>query len=111
MAAGHRLAILSGQVGMLADGSVPSDRETEAEAMWANVEMALAGAGFSLNTIVKVTMYVVVGTSAAPPSQIRERLLGSHKPASTLLYVSGLARPDLHYEVEVIAALLPETGV
>ena len=36
--------------------------------------------------------------------EVRSRWLGEARPASTLLIVSGLARPDLRVEVEVVAA-------
>ena len=102
---GCRLAFLSGQVGTFADGTVSEDADVEARTMWSNVKAALAGADFPLSAIVKITLYIVAGSDIGPPSRIREELLGAHKPASTLVYVAGLARPGWRYEADVIATM------
>jgi enamine deaminase RidA (YjgF/YER057c/UK114 family) len=64
----------------------------------------LAGVGLEVSAIAKVTTFVVAGTDAAPIRAARARALGEHRPASTLVYVAGLASPDYRYEVEVTAA-------
>jgi 2-iminobutanoate/2-iminopropanoate deaminase len=100
-----RMAFLSGQVGASPSGSTPGDIDIEAGTMWSNVKVALAAANFPLEAIVKITLYVVIGSDIRPPSVAREQLLGAHKPASTLVYVAGLAKPEWHYEVDVIATM------
>jgi enamine deaminase RidA (YjgF/YER057c/UK114 family) len=36
--------------------------------------------------------------------KVRAEVLNGHKPASTLVYVSGLVKPEWKVEIDVIAA-------
>jgi enamine deaminase RidA (YjgF/YER057c/UK114 family) len=35
---------------------------------------------------------------------VRDEVLGEHRPASTLMYISGLARPEWLIEIDYVAA-------
>lgn len=54
--------------------------------------------------IVKVTQYLTCADDIPAYSAVRSRYLGDGRPASLLLVVAQLGRPDVLVEVEVIAA-------
>ncbi len=97
--AGRRL-LVSGQIGLRPDGSLPEGLEAQMEAAWDNLIAVLAHAGMAVNDLVKVTVYVTVPGSVGPYRTVRDRKLAGHAPACTYLEVSGLARPDFLVEVE-----------
>jgi enamine deaminase RidA (YjgF/YER057c/UK114 family) len=49
-------------------------------------------------------MYLVNRDDVAAARAVREEVLGGHRPASTLAYVSGLAAPEWLIEIDFIAA-------
>jgi 2-iminobutanoate/2-iminopropanoate deaminase len=57
--------------------------------------------------IIHYTSYLVAGTDTKPYDEARLRHLGAARPASTKVYISGLARPELLCEVQAFAAAAP----
>ena len=102
--AGYRFLSLSGQVGTLPDGTIPDGVEAQTEAAWSNVVKCLEANGMGVENIVKVVQYVTDPRWRDAHMAIRDRFLGKHKPTSTLLFVSGLAQPEMLVEVDVWAA-------
>lgn len=102
--AGARVVHLAGQVGIAQDGSVPADFKAQAELAWANCVGILEANGMTLNDVVKINHFITRTADIPEYGEIRPGLLGDARPASTLLVVAGLARPDLLIEVEMIAA-------
>lgn len=94
----------SGVVPTRPDGAVPASIEDQAEVVWANISAMLAEAEMSVNDIVSVTTYAVVGQPLAGVMAARDRVLGDHRAASTLVTVPALARPEWLMEIAVIAA-------
>lgn len=95
---------IAGQIGIAADGSVAADLAGQAEQCWRNIEAILAEAGMSVMNLVKVTHFLTRASDVAAYGAVRARHLGEARPASTLLVVNALARPDLLVEVEAVAA-------
>ena len=60
--------------------------------------------GWTLGDIVRINAYVTDRAHLRPYMDVRDRLFSSPAPASTLMIVSGFARPEFKVEVEVIAA-------
>jgi len=58
----------------------------------------------TLQDIVKTTIYLVDRGDYATFAKVRAEILNGHKPASTLVYVSGLVKPEWKVEIDVIAA-------
>lgn len=58
----------------------------------------------TVEDIVKVTQYLVRASDIPDYVKVRSRVLGNAKPASMLLVVSALPRPEFLFEVEVVAA-------
>jgi enamine deaminase RidA (YjgF/YER057c/UK114 family) len=102
--AGHRLVVCSGQVGIAANERIPEDVGEQAELCFANIAAILAEAGLTLAHVVRINAYVTARAHLRPYMAVRDRLVGDPPPASTLMIVSGFARPEFKVEVEVIAA-------
>jgi enamine deaminase RidA (YjgF/YER057c/UK114 family) len=102
--AGHRLVICSGQLGIAADERVPEDAGEQAELCFANISAILSEAALTLADIVRVNAFVTDRAHLRPYMAVRDRIVGDPPPASTLMIVSGFARPEFKVEVEVIAA-------
>ena len=84
-------------------GVSSSDFETQTRQAWSNVEAILVEAGMTLKNIVKTTIYLVNPTDYPTFVKVRTELLDGHKPASTLVYISALAKPQWTVEIDVIA--------
>ncbi|MEN9804959.1 MAG: hypothetical protein RIS41_1806 [Actinomycetota bacterium] len=100
----RRLLHTSGVVPIAPDGSVPADLADQAKVVWANLLAILAEAGMTPTDVVSVTTYVVHGHDLAPVMAARDRALGGHRVASTLVTVPALARPEWQMEIALIAA-------
>ena len=102
--AGSRMIHTAGTVPVGRDGSVPSGLVEQAETVWATIAEILAAAGFAMRDVVSVTTYVVAGHQLGPVMAVRDRVMAGHKPASPLVYVPALVRPEWQIEIAVIAA-------
>ena len=100
----HRLIVCSGQLGIAPDERVPDDAGEQAELCFANIAAILGEAGLTLASVVRINAFVTDRAYLKPYMAVRDRLVGDPPPASTLMIVSGFARPEFKVEVEVIAA-------
>ena len=94
----------AGTPGLAQDGSLAPDITGQAEAAWAHIVAPLEKAGMTIGDVVKVTQYLVRADDIPAYAKVRSRVLGAARPASTLLVVPALVRPDILLEVEVQAA-------
>lgn len=99
---GRWLAI-AGQVGRTLDGAVPKDPIEQVELALANVQRNLEAAGMGVTDVVKLNWYVVGQIDTARRREVTLAWLGDHRPASTFVYVAGLAAPEYRVEVEAWA--------
>lgn len=95
---------VSGTPGMLPDGSFPLGITAQAEQAWKNVLAILAQAGMGVKDLVKVTHYLVRQEDIKDYVVVRARYLGDARPASMLLVVPGLVKPEILVEIEAYAA-------
>lgn len=102
--AGTELVYVSGQVGMRPDGSVPADFAGQAEVVYQNLRACLAAHGLGMDSVVKLTTFIVSGQDVQVMREIRQRHFGGHNPASTAVFVPQLVSPTYLLEVEAIAA-------
>ena len=100
---GTELIFVSGQVGIRPDGSVPDAFAEQAEAVFQNLRACLAAHGAGMESVVKLTTYIVSGQDAQLTREIRLRHFGAHRPASTLVFVPQLLTPAYLLEVEAVA--------
>lgn len=108
--AGHRLIFCSGQLGIEPDDSIPDDTGAQTELCFANIAKILEAAGGTLADIVRINAYVTGREHLRPYMDVRDRLFTDPAPASTLMIVSGFARPEFTVEIEAVAALPMEAG-
>ena len=94
----------SGVVPVQPDGTVPDGIAEQAEVVWQNIGAMLHQAGMRPADIVSVTTYAVVGEPLAEVMAARDRFLGGHRAASTLVTVPALAQPAWRMEIAVVAA-------
>jgi 2-iminobutanoate/2-iminopropanoate deaminase len=99
-----RMVFGSGQTGVDDDGRIGVGIEEQAQLTWRNIREVLAGAGMEISDIVQLTMYLLHREDLPTARAVREEVLGDHRPASTLVYVAGLANPDWLIEVDFVAA-------
>jgi 2-iminobutanoate/2-iminopropanoate deaminase len=98
----ERTVYISGQVGVDRQGNVPPDMAGQAKNVWSNLEAQLRAVGMTLDNIVKITTILPDRADLAESRRIREEVMGSRKPASTLI-VAGLVSAQYKIEIEVIA--------
>ena len=102
--AGHRLVFCSGQLGITVDGIVPPDCAAQARICFDNIEAILAEARMTLANIVRINAFVTGREHLPDYMSVRNALFAEPYPASTLMVVSGFARPEFVVEIEAIAA-------
>ncbi len=96
---------IAGQVGIDVDGNVPADFAAQADLAWQNLMAILEFNGMRMKDVVKITHFLTDAANIPAYNEVRAKYLGEERPASTLLIVAGLARPDLLVEVEMVAAI------
>jgi 2-iminobutanoate/2-iminopropanoate deaminase len=104
---GSELVFISGQVGMRADGSIPSSFGEQVEITFQNLRACLAAHGLGVDAVVKLGVFVVPGQDWELLRAARERHFGAHRPTSTSVFVPQLASPKFLVEIEAIAAKRP----
>ena len=104
------LVFVSGTVGWRQDGSVPADIGGQCRQMYENVRHVLKAAGSGLEHIVSTTTYLVNASDYRILNEVRTQYFAKDPPASAVVVVKELVRPDLLVEVETVAEI-PTSGV
>lgn len=101
-----RLLHTSGIVPITPDGTVPAELADQADVVWTSILVLLAEADMTPADVVSVTTYVVADRAdeLGVVMAARDRYLGDHRAASTLVTVPRLAQPEWLMEVAVVAA-------
>ena len=108
IAPGSRIVWTSGQVPVAADGTPApaSDWEAQTRLAFQNVGAALDAGGATWDDVFKLMVYVVDTSALAVVRAVRDEFVRVDRPpASTLVQVAGLFRPDILIEVEAVAAV------
>jgi 2-iminobutanoate/2-iminopropanoate deaminase len=100
----ERLLVISGQVGMRADGTVPEDPFEQIDVAFENIFRNLGAAGMDVNDLIKLTYYLVGEIDTAKRREVVLSRLQGHQPCSTLLYVARLASPVFKVEIDAWAS-------
>ncbi|WP_327643796.1 RidA family protein [Micromonospora zamorensis] len=103
-----RLAAIAGQMAFDADGELvgPGDPEAQARQVFTNMGRCLAAAGGSFDDVVKLTWFVTDVAFVPTVLAVRDEFIDtSRPPASTVVQVVALYRPDLLLEVDALALL------
>ncbi len=97
--AGAERLVVSGQVGVRADGSTVAGVEGQMTQAWDNFLTVLKTAGFAPAHVIKVTVYVTK-PALQEFRRGREKALAGNAPAATYVQVAGLADPNYMVEIE-----------
>ena len=101
---GTELLVIAGQVGMDLSRTVPEEPEKQYELALRNIVGILDSQGLTPASLVKLNIFLVDRLDPERAKKIRADLLGDSLPPTTLVYVAGLARPELKVEIEGMAA-------
>ena len=104
LSSSERLLILSGQVGMKLDGTIPESSLDQLKITLDNIRDNLEAANMNSKDIVKLTAYVVGEMDAASRRDIMSEYFKDHSPCMTLVFVAALASPAIKIEIEVMAS-------
>ena len=105
---GARWLHVSGQVAVDPDGRTPEGIEAQAALAFRNLGTVLASAGMAAGDVVKLTVYLTQAGDIPALRAARDGFQGDARPASTLVVVQALARPEWRVEIEAVAARTEE---
>lgn len=100
----ERILVISGQVGMREDGTIPEDPHEQIDLAFENVIRNLRAANMEVKDLIKLTYYLVGEFDTARRREIVSSKLQGHRPCSTLLFVAALATPQLRVEIDAWAS-------
>jgi 2-iminobutanoate/2-iminopropanoate deaminase len=100
----QRWLFTSGTPGMDAAGEMPGDITAQAELAWGHILTMLDRAGMAVGDLVKITQYLTRAEDIPAYAKVRARMLGDARPASMMLVVAALPRPEFLLEIEAVAA-------
>ena len=102
-----RTIYVSGQIAVNQTGQVvgPGDIKTQTRQVFENIRVALGAAGATLDHVVKITVFMTDISQLSGFREVRDSYFTSAPPASSLVEVKGLVRPDLLNEIEAIAVV------
>ncbi|MEM7719047.1 MAG: RidA family protein [Pseudomonadota bacterium] len=99
---------LTGMTGSRADGSMPSDIDTQGHNAMAKIGRILAEVDLTHAAIIEMTTYHIdIQSHFEAFNQVRRSYVSDPFPAWTAVEVAALRRPGALVEIRVIAALAP----
>jgi enamine deaminase RidA (YjgF/YER057c/UK114 family) len=104
VAPNQRWLFTAGTPGMDEKGEFPPDITRQAELAWGHILKMLKEADMSVTDLVKITQYLTRAEDIPAYVQVRTRVLGEARPASMLMVVAGLPRPEFLLEIDAVAA-------
>lgn len=99
-----RWLFTAGTPGLGLDGTLAPDITGQAEQAWTHIVTMLARAGMTVHDLVRITQYLTRASAIPAYAKVRARFLGTARPASMLMVVSQLPRPEFLLEIEAVAA-------
>lgn len=104
---GRRTVWLAGQVGAAdrSGNSLAGDFDSQVREVFARLSQTLEEAGGSLADMVTMTVFITDARHGDRFTQLRKEIFGDNFPASALITVAGLARPEMLVEVQGIAVI------
>jgi 2-iminobutanoate/2-iminopropanoate deaminase len=98
-----KLVFISGQIPETKDGIVPDGFQAQADLVWKNIAAQLEASGLAMGNLIKVTTFLSSRDFAIPNREARQRALGNHSPALTVIIV-GIFDEKWLLEIEAVAA-------
>ena len=110
-AAGYSRAVIDGDFAFVAGTTgydyatmtMPPDITSQSRNCFKTIEAALQEGGFAMADIVRATYYITNAADADAVFGVCGETLGNIRPASTILIVAGLLKPEMKIEIEVTA--------
>ena len=104
---GGRIVWLAGQVGAAdaSGNSVAGDFDAQVREVFARLNQTLEEAGGSLADMVTMTVFITDARYGDRFTELRKEIFGDNFPASALITVAGLARPEMLVEIQGIAVV------
>lgn len=99
-----RWLALAGQVGTDADGNTPESVEEQCRIVFANIKTCLTAGGMEISDLVKLTVFLLSRDDLPAYRIARDEAFGEIMPPTTLVLISGLAKPIWKVEIEAYAA-------
>ena len=100
-----RWLVIAGQVGMDREGNIGDGVREQSEQALRNIASCLEANGMRNEDLVKFTVYLTDARFMADYRAARSAIIGDDiQPASTLVIVAGLAKPEFLVEIEAWAA-------
>jgi enamine deaminase RidA (YjgF/YER057c/UK114 family) len=102
-----RLAFIAGQVSADKSGAVvgKGDFRAQAKQVFENLKTAVEAAGGTMADVAKINIYATDISQIAVLRDVRGQYFTGTLPASTLVQVVALARPEYLLEIEAIAVV------
>ena len=98
------LLFVAGQIGIRADGTIPTSVEEQIDLAFQRLGAILQEAGLGFDDLVELVSYHVdVDGQLAAFREIKDRYIKENAPAWTILGVAALARPTLFVEIKAVA--------
>ncbi len=101
---GARLLFTNGQTGTMPDGVTPQSTDDQAVVVFERLQAILQAANMTFRDIVRLNTYLIDEEDIQTFLDVRDRIMGDHKPAATFFIVKALVRPELKIEIEAVAA-------
>ena len=104
---GGRIVWLAGQVGAAdaSGNSLAGDFDAQVREVFARLNQTLEEAGGSLADMVTMTVFIADARYGDRFTELRKEIFGDNFPASALITVAGLARPEMLVEIQGIAVV------
>lgn len=102
-----RVLNISGHVAQDEDGALvgAGDIAAQTRQVLENIRRVLASVGGAMDDIAKVTVYVTDMAGLAEIHRVRAEFFRPPYPASTLVQVAALVRPEYLIEIEAVAVI------
>ena len=102
-----RVLHISGYVSQDAEGGLVGvgDIKAQTQQVLKNIDMVLASVGGNMSDIARVTVYVTDMSSLSEIHEVRAEFFQRPYPASTLVQVSRLVRPEYLIEIDAVAVI------
>ncbi len=104
---GGRIVWLAGQVGAAdaSGNSFAGDFDGQVREVFARLSQTLEEAGGNLANMVTMTVFITDARYGDRFTELRKEIFGDNFPASALITVAGLARPEMLVEVQGVAVI------
>ena len=98
------LLFISGLVGVK-DGEAQTDAAEQTRRIFEALTQILNNVGCTFEDVLKVTVFLTDIHDRAQIDPVRIEYFGEHRPASTLIQIGRLARPEARVEIEAVVGV------